>query len=43
MPGWESLILADWLEKAITDAGQTVFAKKHGFMGEGKFSRAFLC
>jgi hypothetical protein len=35
MPGWESLMLADWLEKAIADAGQTVFGQKHGFSAEG--------
>jgi len=35
MAGWASPELAPWLENAIATAGQTVFGKKHGFLGEG--------
>ena len=35
MPGWESPLLSDWLEKAIGEAGQALYGKTHVYMGEG--------
>jgi len=35
MPGWESPLLSEWLEKAVAETGMAVFGKKHAYMGEG--------
>jgi len=35
MSGWASPKLSEWLEKAISDAGSTVYGKGHAYTGEG--------
>jgi len=35
MSGWQSPVLAPWLEQTIEQAGTAVFGKRHAYLGEG--------